>query len=184
MRIGGGFEILRFGTVEAGLSARVEIETAPSLTGEIVTLDHEITSLWLSPWPDCDIGMSILGAFGNAPPVSIDLFEHSDGTATGLQVGDFVVVRVIVNATATADIDCDHAEVALALAVDELSFCADPAGPVADLNGDGIVDIDDLFMLLAAWGPCADPPATCPADIDFTGDVGIDDLFFLLSQWS
>jgi hypothetical protein len=28
------------------------------------------------------------------------------------------------------------------------------AGP-EDLNGDGIVDVNDMLMVIAAWGPCA-----------------------------
>lgn len=52
----------------------------------------------------------------------------------------------------------------------------------ADLNGDGVVGILDLLMLLAAWGPC---PAEvgCPADLDEDGVVGIIDLLLLLVNW-
>ena len=28
------------------------------------------------------------------------------------------------------------------------------SGVPADINEDGVVDIDDLFAVLAAWGPC------------------------------
>jgi hypothetical protein len=55
--------------------------------------------------------------------------------------------------------------------------------PVGDLDGDGVVGILDLLVLLARWGPCPDPPAPCPADLDGDGTVGIRDLLILLANW-
>jgi hypothetical protein len=52
----------------------------------------------------------------------------------------------------------------------------------ADLNGDGVVNTPDLLALLAAWGPCPDPPE-CPADLDGDGVVGTADLLILLAHW-
>ncbi|MHC4415524.1 MAG: hypothetical protein ACYS0G_09590 [Planctomycetota bacterium] len=48
-----------------------------------------------------------------------------------------------------------------------------------DLTGDGFVGINDLLVLLAAWGPAPGNPA------DFNGDgtVGINDLLALLANW-
>ncbi len=58
-------------------------------------------------------------------------------------------------------------------------------GPVVmgDLDGDGTVGILDFLAMLAAWGPCPDPPATCPADLDSDGTVGILDFLTLLGNW-
>ncbi len=56
---------------------------------------------------------------------------------------------------------------------------------LGDLNEDGTVGIVDLLLLLAAWGPCADPcPPTCAADLDADCDVGILDFLRLLANWS
>jgi hypothetical protein len=55
---------------------------------------------------------------------------------------------------------------------------------VGDVNCDGIVDIDDLFDVLAAWGPCPHVPSDCPADLDGDGIVDIDDLFGVLANWT
>ena len=49
-----------------------------------------------------------------------------------------------------------------------------------DIDGDGVVGIDDLLVLLGAWGPCPG----CPADVDGDGVVGIDDLLTLLGNWT
>lgn len=58
--------------------------------------------------------------------------------------------------------------------------CDDCPVPLAcDLNGDGVVGIQDLFIMLAQWGPCNG----CPADLDHNGSVDVFDLFDLLSWW-
>jgi hypothetical protein len=38
--------------------------------------------------------------------------------------------------------------------------------PLGDLDVDCRVDIADSLRLLAAWGPCPDPPDDCPADLN------------------
>ena len=48
-----------------------------------------------------------------------------------------------------------------------------------DLNNSGVVDIDDLFQVLSAWGTCDD----CPEDLDDSGIVDIDDIFAVLAAW-
>lgn len=49
----------------------------------------------------------------------------------------------------------------------------------ADLNGDGVIDVSDLLLLLAAWG---DDPGQ---GADLNGDcvVDVSDLLMLLSAW-
>jgi hypothetical protein len=56
------------------------------------------------------------------------------------------------------------------------------AGP-GDVNGDGVVDADDLLFLLQAWGPCPEPPVQCPADFDANDVVDTADLLILLAHW-
>jgi hypothetical protein len=50
----------------------------------------------------------------------------------------------------------------------------------ADLDGDGVVGVDDFLALLAGWGPCPDP---CPPDLDADGTVDITDVLILLGDW-
>ena len=54
-------------------------------------------------------------------------------------------------------------------------------GPAGDLNGDGVVDGQDLTLLLADWG-CSGPG--CPGDLTGDGVVGGADLTQLLADWS
>jgi hypothetical protein len=54
-----------------------------------------------------------------------------------------------------------------------------------DVDGDGIVNINDMLDVLAAWGPCGRPcPPACAEDFDANCDVGITDLLILLANWS
>ena len=55
----------------------------------------------------------------------------------------------------------------------------DPTPCTEDVNGDGKVNIDDLFQILGAWGTCND----CPEDVNNDGKVNIDDLFQILGAW-
>ncbi|UCD76181.1 MAG: hypothetical protein JSV91_04510, partial [Phycisphaerales bacterium] len=56
-------------------------------------------------------------------------------------------------------------------------FTVEPDCP-ADVNGDGKVDIDDLFDILAHWGEGAGP-----YDVNDDGKVDIDDVFAVLGAW-
>ncbi|HRQ75867.1 MAG TPA: hypothetical protein PK098_08110 [Phycisphaerales bacterium] len=53
---------------------------------------------------------------------------------------------------------------------------------VGDLNNSGSVDVQDLLILLGAWGPCAEPD-NCPADLNNSGSVDVQDLLILLANW-
>ncbi len=52
----------------------------------------------------------------------------------------------------------------------------------ADLNGDGVVGVSDLLILLGNWGPCGDCN-DCPADLNGDCNVGVADLLILLANW-
>ena len=45
-----------------------------------------------------------------------------------------------------------------------------------DLDGDGLVTVDDMNLLLAAMGPCDE----CAADLEGDGFVTVQDLLLLL----
>lgn len=61
--------------------------------------------------------------------------------------------------------------------------CADASpGPQGDLNGDGVVDVADLLILLSQWGPCP-RDAGCTADLNDDGTVDVADMLILLANW-
>jgi hypothetical protein len=49
-----------------------------------------------------------------------------------------------------------------------------------DINGDGLVNVADLLLLLVAWG---ENPGD-PADLNGDGVVNVQDLLIILSNWS
>jgi hypothetical protein len=53
-----------------------------------------------------------------------------------------------------------------------------------DLNGDSIVGFADLLTLIAAWGPCPDPPSGCTADLNCDGLTGFGDALILIANWT
>ncbi len=60
----------------------------------------------------------------------------------------------------------------------EGDYC-EPCDNGAREDFDGVVGFDDLLILLAAWGPCAE----CVEYLDASGDVGFSDLLILLAAW-
>ena len=52
----------------------------------------------------------------------------------------------------------------------------------ADVDGDGVVDVDDLVAVILAWGPCGVPEG-CAEDIDQSGFVDVDDLVAVILGW-
>jgi len=53
----------------------------------------------------------------------------------------------------------------------------------ADVNEDGVVNIQDFLALLMNWGPCPDPCPPCYADINFDCTVDVIDFLALLANW-
>jgi hypothetical protein len=54
-------------------------------------------------------------------------------------------------------------------------------GNPADVNGDGVVDVDDLVLVVLTWGPCQGSP--CPGDVNDDGQVDVDDLIAVILAW-
>jgi hypothetical protein len=54
---------------------------------------------------------------------------------------------------------------------------------LADIDGAGHVNIDDLLAVVSAWGDCPAAPVACAADITGDGVVGIDDLLLIIGNW-
>jgi hypothetical protein len=56
-------------------------------------------------------------------------------------------------------------------------YCDDSMS--CDINDDGVVNVDDLLLVIAAWGPCPG----CDADVNGDDTVGVDDLLLVIACW-
>jgi hypothetical protein len=94
----------------------------------------------------------------------------ANGKVTSVSVGTTTVTATIGNLSASA------AVVVVSVPVP------------GDITGDGIVNIDDLLMIVNFWGPCPALPQPCEADIDpapnGNGVVDIDDLLQVINNWT
>ena len=50
-----------------------------------------------------------------------------------------------------------------------------------DINGDGLVNVEDLLIAISEWGPCS---GECLADIDGSDTVDIADLLEIIANWT
>jgi len=77
----------------------------------------------------------------------------------------------------------DHALVGMGL-IDAAGLTIDvtvtePSGVTGDIDGDGVVGVNDLLRILEDFGICP----CCPTDLDDSGAVTVDDLLLLISAW-
>lgn len=117
---------------------------------------------------------------------------HPDGTTFTLNVeGLSACTGDIVMATFTASDGAVGEDLCLSVIVngEQGGFCCtsqvcvpvpDCSEALGDLDGDGVVGVLDLALLLGQIGPCS---GTCPADLDRDGFVGVTDLLIVLGSW-
>lgn len=93
---------------------------------------------------------------------------------TGLEPGYEYRIRP------TANLRCDIAGEPPVQWQQDYIFSVQLPQCVGDLNNDNTVDVGDLLLLLASWGPVGSQPA---ADLNGDGVVDVGDLLMLLGNW-
>ena len=48
-----------------------------------------------------------------------------------------------------------------------------------DVNGDGIVNVADILIVIIEWGVCSG----CPSDVNGDGSVNVNDLLIVIANW-
>ncbi len=107
----------------------------------------------------------------------VGLFASDDGGATW-STSDFGPAAVSVD-----EVVFMHDSKRLLAATHGRGLFTILIGNPGDINGDGVVGIDDFLILLGSWGPCPAPPEPCLADVDGDGEVGIGDFLIVLGNW-
>ncbi|MCZ6651627.1 MAG: FG-GAP repeat protein [Planctomycetota bacterium] len=160
----------------------------------MLTADVPTTQEWFGSSVSIDGEIALIGSFygeGNHPGEAYVFHDVGDAwtlvanpTAFDGSIGDGFGRTVALhggNAVVGASANDDQGSGSGSA----YTFWIDCPGRVSgDLNGDGVVGILDLLILLATWGPCDPPcPPACLADIDASCTVDILDLLILLASW-
>jgi hypothetical protein len=164
------------------------IETA------MLTADVPTTQEWFASAVAISGDTAVIGSFfidGDGPGEAY-LFRRSDGawrlqeeiTADDGVNGDGFGRHVALDGPAafvTASNDNDHGPQS-GSAYEFAVVCSNLDG---DVSGDGVVNMQDLLLVLANWGDCPiESRGTCIGDTDGDGQVDFTDLLQVLADWS
>jgi hypothetical protein len=64
---------------------------------------------------------------------------------------------------------------------DQFATLLIPTPIPADFNCDGLVNVEDLLLVIGAWGPCT--KSNCP-DTNDDGEVNVTDLLAVIANWT
>ncbi len=120
----------------------------------------------------------------------------STGANTLATLGIFKTAGSVTGLVYAPDNDCNHNNVGDTLDLAngtlhdvnangvpdecEITCAADVSTP-----HNGVVNVDDLLVVINGWGPCPRPcaAATCAGDINHSCQVNVDDLMALINAW-
>jgi len=64
--------------------------------------------------------------------------------------------------------------------VSDIFFTINGTAVAGDVNGDGIVNVLDILIIVDTWGPCSNQ---CDGDLNGDGDIGVIDLLIVIDSW-
>jgi hypothetical protein len=136
----------------------------------------------VAPQGSATVAFSTDGSRAAIPVIYPDMLVYAFDVATGAQIADPMAVDdqpnyLMVRPDNTVGVLCSGND------VDNIWLISDLLPGIGDMNGDGVVNVQDLLLLFGAWGPCPDPPTGCPADLNGDGDVDVQDLLLVFANW-
>lgn len=154
------------------------------LQGQVVSsldgLPFNATLLETAGLPGCDIWDFMSNGIQNSG-VSVRL-GWATPTTVFLGGDEFVVDTMVLRPDDGDPIDAlssSSRTVANLLEFDVLDVIIAELSCPGDANADGFIDVADLLVILANWGPCPG----CGADLDGSGVVNVTDLLIMLANW-
>jgi hypothetical protein len=193
-------QVAELGTKTA-LQAEVNAQIALGHAGEVIsgpginpspgtasdtftaTVDFPYASVvsMIAPSPDWFVGVSGVSLMAGgmwASEIVVELYPFDAGTDSGATYkaanNPTIPPEPIYQMTGYPFLDHDGMTVNPlgTFTFRRISFCSE------DLDQNGVINIDDLFAVLAAWGE-----TNAPEDVNSDGVVDVDDLFEILAAW-
>ncbi len=128
-------------------------------------LPRDVEFLWNSPWIDVYPSQLTLMP-GEIKEITVTI----DETALGqMDLGEHLASIVLFDRTTG-----DASNACVARGEVEEAPCQ------SDFDGDGMVAVEDLLVLISQWGPCTND---CEADTDGNGFVDLNDLLNMLAEF-
>jgi hypothetical protein len=194
---GCGYNAQHMHRVHIGLGAATVIDTLevrwPSglrqtRTGVQVDQILAITEDLASPFADCDRdGVPDVieiadGAAGDCDHDGVpDDCDEPCADCNGNGQIDFLDVVAVVSLDCDDNAVPDECQIAANASLDiNHNGVLDECEDFGDADSDGDVDVNDLIIVVALWGPC---PAPCVADWDGNAVVDINDLILVFLTW-
>ena len=112
-----------------------------------------------------DAGLGVFGSGNVVSESAIDNVEHL--FVKNLAAGEYVLEVRRVDASSSSRV------------FSVAWLFPEQVGIPGDVNGDGVVNVSDILMLIVAWGTCDG----CPEDLNGDGLVNVNDIIELISNW-
>jgi hypothetical protein len=171
-----------------GSSGEADVDGGPTkLISPVIDLDGTDGIISYARWFfDSSTGDSLVTEISNDGGVSWEFVQETSGTNStweliSFRVGDFVIpsaevrIRFVANDGAPASV--------VEAGIDNLQldiYSCDVDEPcLGDIDGGGVVNVDDLLFILAAFGDQTDGAA----DLDDDGFVTVNDVLVVIGAW-
>jgi agmatine/peptidylarginine deiminase len=142
--------------------------------GQLFEPDQQVPVLWIT---DDDVAVNSVSI-----DLSIDAGLSWQAVATGLESSGFYVWEVPDLSTHEGKLRVTAFDGSgnSGFNVGDGMFIINGTQVAGDVNGDGLVNVEDILQVMGHWGSCS---LSCPEDLDGDGIVGVTDLLIVVANW-